>query len=175
MVAPESRNLFSLNLLFLLSYHRFAQCCSYHGFIIPILPGEMQLHTCRWIFIHNIPIQTCSSTEFIDSHQEVVHVCQQLWQTHYRGNTEMNPTPSTQFPPISCSRQESSLFSPAQSQDTSSISSFNATIAGVVQVLPLWGGPFTSKLKQYGSLWCIQSTIRIKSTPRCWALQDKES
>lgn len=61
-------------------------------------------------------------------------------------------SPQNQILPISCSSQESSLFSPAQSHYTSSLSSFNATLVGVAQVLPLWGGPFTSKLKQYGSL-----------------------
>lgn len=30
-------------------------------------PEEMQLHTCRWILMRNIPVQTCSATEFTDS------------------------------------------------------------------------------------------------------------
>lgn len=116
----------------------------------------MQLQTCRWILTCNIPIQTCWATEFIDSHQEVLHVYQQLSQTHYKSNTEMNPLPK--FLPISCSRQESSLFS------------LTTPVLSLL-MYPCW---CTSKLKQYGSLWCIQNTIRIKSTPRCWALQDKE-
>lgn len=66
-----------------------------------------------------------------------------------------------------CAGQESSLFSTNHSP--SPISSFllNATHAAAIQMLPLWGKPFTFKLDQYRSQWCIYSIISIKSTPRC--------
>lgn len=55
--------------------------------------------------------------------------------THHTSNTETNPAPpQTQFLPMSCSGQKSSLFSPAQSHNHSSISTF---LQNAFMLLPL--------------------------------------
>lgn len=131
----------------------------------------MQLHTCRCILMLIVPNPDLSSND-VQRQPSGNRARLSSTLTHHTSNTEMNPAPpQTEFLPVSYSGQESSLFSPTQSHNPSSISSFllNATHV-IFQLQLLWGSTELPDSRLLSCYAVLQTPLTFSTLPACIAL-----